>query len=133
MVAWEKGMTEDENPDAYAYFSIKDKGNLRTNPDYVAKGSAQHGFNVAYSNFWSTKPDKGGFYKAGTIFAGGKDAKKRRIIYDIKTKKWQPQVHTSLSGTWIWSSDSAILGGLIPYADKTLFQRWLYPTRKVRK
>ena len=133
MVAWEKGMTEDKNPNAYAYFSIEKLGNPRNNPDYTAEGSAQYGFNIAYNNFLNTKPDKGGFYPEGTIFTGGKDAEKRRIIYDIKTKKFIPQVHTNLSGTWIWSTDPKILGGVLPYANKAQFQRWLYPTKKVRK
>ena len=136
MVAWEKGMTEDENPNAYAYFSIKDKGNLRGNPNYEKPGSPQYRLNTIYNNFLNTKEIKGGGYAAGTVLVGGKnnENQKRRIFWNNQTNQFEPQVFINLKdGVTTWSSDASLTGGMQPNSNKNLFQLWLYPTRKVRK
>jgi len=136
MVAWEKGMTEDENPDAYAYFSIKDKGNLRTNPNYVSKGSPQYRLNTIYNNFLNTKEIKGGGYAAGTVLVGGKnnENQKRRIFWNNQTNQFEPQVFINLKdGVTTWSSDASLTGGMQSNSNKNLFQLWLFPERKFKK
>jgi len=136
MEEWQKGMTEDKNPNAYAYFSIENIGNLTSNPNYVPKDSAQYRLNTIYNNFLNTKEIKGGGYKAGTVLIGGRnnENQKRRIFWNNQTNQFEPQVFINLqSGVTTWSSDASLTGGMQPNSNKNLFQLWLFPERKFKK
>ncbi len=135
MVEWDKGMTEENNPNAYGYFYVK-RSNPMTNPSYVKPGSKDALNKSSWSNWNKVAPKEG--WGANAIFNGeilaGENKLSRRIIWDDTTKMWKPQIWVGTVGTYMGEMTSSTGGtqnltGLQPSANKAVFQNWLFPSR----
>lgn len=124
LIAWEKGMTEEMNPNAYGFFYINRSGD-QSDPTYVKEGFVEKTNKASLAKWNKAMPTNG--WEVNTIFYGkimpGEAKLSRRIIWDNVAKVWKPQVFVPSMGTFM--GDAQLVKGLVPSANKAVFRNFL--------
>jgi len=142
IIAWEKDMTIEDNPEAYGFFYIKRSAD-KPNPSYVKEGSKDDINATSRRNFKKIYPNN--IPPTNTIINGligpGENRLSRRIRWDETSAKWIPEQYNASQGRYIGitkeykkvGDDYVLTGkttsytGLEPAATKGVFGNWLFP------